>query len=170
MPKVDIYIETSSIFQGKTDRKCGYVLSTMVRNEEKTREGFGHFEGTYHQAVLTTAEEALKRMSVPCEICIHTRDAYVCSRIPKLEEIAGSGWKDSKGTSIKNAEEWEKIYTAVHSLPDTHRLTAKSGKHSYSEWLAEEMKKRDTGRIMGQSLESKARARPENNAMSGYHY
>ena len=68
MPKVDIYIETSSIFQGKTDRKCGYVLSTMVRNEEKTREGFGHFEGTYHQAVLTTAEEALKRMSVPCEM------------------------------------------------------------------------------------------------------
>ena len=63
MPKVDIYIETSSIFQGKTDRKCGYVLSTIIKHEEKTKEGFGHFTGTYHQAVLTVAAEAIGRVN-----------------------------------------------------------------------------------------------------------
>ena len=36
MTHVDIYLETSSIFQGITDRKCGYVLSVLVHNEEKT--------------------------------------------------------------------------------------------------------------------------------------
>ena len=46
MTHVDIYLETSSIFQGITDRKCGYVLSVLVHNEEKTREGFGHYKGT----------------------------------------------------------------------------------------------------------------------------
>lgn len=45
MTHVDIYLETSSIFQGITDRKCGYVLSVLVHNEEKTREGFGHYKG-----------------------------------------------------------------------------------------------------------------------------
>ena len=105
MPEVNIYIETDSVFQGKTDRKCGYVLSTMTNSGEKTKEGFGHAEGTYHQAVLITLSEALERMAVPCQICIHTRDTYVASRIPKLEEMAGSGWRDSKGELIKNGEE-----------------------------------------------------------------
>lgn len=76
--KVDIYIETSSIYQGITDRKCSYVLSVSIRNEERTKEGFGHLEGTWHQAVLVTLAEALERMTVPCEICIHTRD--VCGK------------------------------------------------------------------------------------------
>lgn len=168
--KVDIYIETSSTYQGITDRKCSYVLSTTIRNEERTREGFGHLEGTWHQAVLTALEEALERMTVPCEICVHTRDAYVCSRITKLEDLAGSGWRDSKGELIKNAEEWQRVYSAVHALPDAHKLTGISGKHSYSEWLREEMAKRDFGRTMGQRLESPARTGPTNNGMSGYHY
>ena len=72
MTHVDIYLETSSIFQGITDRKCGYVLSVLVHNEEKTREGFGHYKGTYHQTVLLTLAEALERMTVPSEICVHT--------------------------------------------------------------------------------------------------
>ena len=49
MWKVDIYLETDSTFQGKRERKCGYVLSTMVGNEEKTKENFGISKGTYHQ-------------------------------------------------------------------------------------------------------------------------
>lgn len=57
--KVDIYIETSSIYQGITDRKCSYVLSVSIRNEERTKEGFGHLEGTWHQAVLVTLAESM---------------------------------------------------------------------------------------------------------------
>ena len=38
MWKVDIYLETDSAFQGKRERKCGYVLATMVKNEEKTKK------------------------------------------------------------------------------------------------------------------------------------
>ena len=139
MTHVDIYLETSSIFQGITDRKCGYVLSVLVHNEEKTREGFGHYKGTYHQTVLLTLAEALERMTVPSEICVHTRDAYVSSRILKLEELAGSGWKDTKGEPIRNAEEWKRVYAAVHALPDAHQLSEKTEKHSYSGWLQEEM-------------------------------
>lgn len=168
--KVNIYIETSSTYQGITDRKCSYVLSVSIRNEERTREGFGHLEGTWHQAVLVTLAEALERMTVPCEICVHTRDAYVCSRISNLENLAGSDWKDSKGELIKNAEEWQRIYTAVHALPEAHKLSGKSEKHSYSGWLQEEMEKRECERTMGQRLEPAPRSGPTNNARTGYHY
>ena len=88
MWKVDIYLETDSTFQGKRERKCGYVLATMAKNEEKTKEDFGKSNGTYHQSVLVTLAEALSRMNVSSEICVHTQDGYVASRIPKLEEMA----------------------------------------------------------------------------------
>ena len=144
MTHVDIYLETSSIFQGITDRKCGYVLSVLVHNEEKTREGFGHYKGTYHQTVLLTLAEALERMTVPSEICVHTRDAYVSSR----------------------------IYAAVHALPDAHQLSEKTEKHSYSGWLQEEMEKRkdECRRTMGQRLEPETGTGSKNNGMSGCHY
>ena len=169
LKKVDIYIETSSTFQGATNRKCGYVLSVLVHNEEKTREGFGHYKGTYHQTVLLTLAEALERMTVPSEICVHTRDAYVSSRIMKLEELAGSGWKDTKGEPIRNAEEWKRVYAAVHALPDAHQLSEKTEKHSYSGWLQEEMEKRkdECRRTMGQRLEPETRTEPGRNGVSG---
>lgn len=172
MPEVNIYIETDSVFQGKTDRKCGYVLSAMTRHGEKTKEGFGHLEGTYHQTVLITLAEALERMAVPCHICVHTKDVYVASRILKLEEMAGSDWMDSKGKQIKNTEEWRRIYQAVHALPETHKLVTKTEKHSYSSWIQEEMIKRtnECKRIMGEGLEPPTRTEPKVNGMPGYHY
>jgi hypothetical protein len=104
--KVDIYIETSSQFQGKVERKCGYVLSTLLRGGEETRKHFGTVSGTYHQAVLLTIADALEHMTRSCKICIHTRDLYVGSRLEKITEMAGAGWMDSKGQPIKNKEEY----------------------------------------------------------------
>ena len=97
--KVSIYLETDSVFQGKRQRKCGYVLAVKIRGEEKTRESFGISSGTYHQTILRALIEALSRMTVSSEICIHTQDDYVASRIPKLEEMAGNGWTDTKKTA-----------------------------------------------------------------------
>lgn len=92
MWKVDIYLETDSTFQGKRERKCGYVLSAMVGNEEKTKENFGISKGTYHQSVLMALIEALSRMNVSSEICVHTQDSYVASRLLKLER-----WQEKAG-------------------------------------------------------------------------
>ena len=167
MWKVDIYLETDSTFQGKRERKCGYVLATMVNGEEKTKENFGKSNGTYHQSVLVTLAEALSRMNVSSEICVHTQDGYVASRIPKLEEMAGEGWRDGKGELIKNAVEWEQIYRLVHAFPDPHKMAARSEKHSYSTWLQEMMKKDGCKRIIGTGLESETRTESGINGVSG---
>ena len=134
MWKVDIYLETDSCFQGRKERKCGYVLATNVDNEEKTKENFEISKGTYHQTILRTLVDALSRMTAPSEICVHTQDEYVSSRIPKLEEMAAKGWK-----------EWERVYDLIHALPEQHEMSARTGKHSYSAWMQEEMKKWNCG-------------------------
>ena len=145
MWKVDIYLETDSCFQGRKERKCGYVLATNVDNEEKTKENFEISKGTYHQTILHTLIDALSRMTAPSEICVHTQDEYVSSRIPKLEEMAAKGWKDTKGKLIKNSKEWEQVYDLIHALPEQHEMSARTGKHSYSAWMQEEMKKWNCG-------------------------
>ena len=110
--------------------------------------------------------EALSRINVSSEICVHTQDSYVASRLLKLEEMAGEDWRDSKGELIKNAAEWEQVYRLIHAFPEAHKMTARSEKHSYSTWLQEMMKKNECGRIMGQGLESATRAESNDNGVS----
>ncbi len=55
--------------------------------------------------------EALSRMNVSSEICVHTQDSYVASRLLKLEEMAGTGdWQEghrfSSGASDADAADW----------------------------------------------------------------
>ena len=167
MWKVDIYLETDSTFQGKRERKCGYVLATMVKDEEKTKENFGKSNGTYHQSVLVTLAEVLSRMNVSSEICVHTQDGYVASRIPKLEKMAGEDWCDAKGNLIKNAQEWQQVYRNVHKFSEPHKVSAISGKHNSSMWLQEMMKKDECKRIIGTGLEPETRPESGNNGVSG---
>ena len=83
---------------------------------------------------------ALSRIRKTSNVCVHTEDVYVVSRIRKLPEMAAANWEDARGTRIGNAELWKRIWELI----EEHRLTltAKAGKHSYSNWLQEAMKKR----------------------------
>lgn len=170
MQRVDVFIETSSRFRGNVERKCGYVLSTQLRNEEKTRKHFGRVSGTYHQAVLLTMTDALDHLTKGCDVCFHISDLYVTSRMGKIREMADSGWLNAKGKPIANREEWRKVFKAMNQLPDAHEISAKTEKRSYSMWLREEMKRRECGRMLGQGLEPAPGTRHINNGMSGYHY
>ena len=169
MWKVDIYLDTDSTYQGKRQRKCGYVLATIVRDEEKTKESFAIANGTYHQTTLQTLIEALSRMTAPSQICIHTQDDYVTSRLTKLEEMAASGWMDTKKQPIKNQDEWKQIYNLIHAFPEAHKLSGKSEKHSYSTWMQEEMRKNECRRIMGERVESTPGAESGVNGIPGNH-
>lgn len=170
MQRVDVFIETSSRFRGNVERKCGYVLSTQLRNEEKTRKHFGRVSGTYHQAVLLTMTDALDHLTKGCDVYFHVSDLYVTSRLGKIREMADSGWLNAKEKPIANREEWRKVFKAMNQLPDAHEISAKTEKHSYSMWLREEMKRRECGRMLGQGLEPAPGTRYINNGMSGYHY
>lgn len=137
MWKVDIYLETDSKVQKNTERRCGYVLETICAGVTRTVEGFSCISGTYHSANLQNLAAALSRITKTSRICVHTEDAYVAAHIGKLSEMAGTDWKDSKGSLIRNADLWKSIW----ELAEKHQLemTANTDKHSYSGWLREQM-------------------------------
>lgn len=169
MWKVDIYLETDSTFQGKKHRRCGYVLATQLRTGEKTKGGFGYTEGTYHQAILKTLAEAFFRMNKSAEICVHTQDSYVNSRLLKLDEMAEAGWHNSKGELIKNAAEWKEVHEQFHQdFPQSHKLSTKCGKHCYSMWIEEQLKtNEECERPMGPRMESAPGSGSKDNGVPG---
>lgn len=170
MQQVNVFIETSSRFRGNAERKCGYVLSTQLRAGEGTKEHLGRVTGTYHQAILLTMVDALDHMTRACDVCFYISDLYVTSRLERITEMAESGWLDTKGKPIANREEWRKLFKSMNQLPDAHKISAKTEKHSYSVWLREEMKHDECERILGQGLEPAPGTGHINNGMSGYHY
>lgn len=71
------------------------------------------------------------------EICIHTKDTFVASRVLRISDLAAGGFKDTKGNEIKNADEWRKVYEPIDRLK--LEVSSSAGTHSYSQWLQEEM-------------------------------
>ena len=163
MWKVDIYLETDSKVQKNIDRRCGYVLETICAAAIRTVEGFSRISGTYHSANLQNLADALSRITKTSRICVHTEDAYVAAHIRKLSEMAETDWKDSKGSLIRNADLWKKIW----ELAEKHRLdiTANTDKHSYSGWLQEQMAAGRCEKDVEKQTERKVMCQ-----MSGYHY
>lgn len=141
--KVDIYLETDKQSQGCTKRKYGYVIQAMRNGEPETRDGFGTITGTYHQSNLHALSDALERFHAKCQICIHTKDAFVAARILRISDMEAAGYKDTKGKQIRNAEEWGDLYKKISKYE--FEITSATGKHEYSEWLQEEMKKYEVG-------------------------
>lgn len=130
MWKVDIYLEADSKAQKNTERKCAYILETICAGAIKTAEGFQCISGTYHSATLQNLVAALSRIRKTSNVCVHTEDVYVVSRIRKLPEMAAANWEDARGTRIGNAELWKRIWELI----EEHRLTltAKAG-NTYSQ-------------------------------------
>ena len=78
--KVNIYLETDKQSQECMQRKYGYVIETIFKGTPITREGFGSIEGTYHKTNLQALIKALGHFHKECEVCVHTRDAFVATR------------------------------------------------------------------------------------------
>ena len=141
MWKVDIYLEADSKAQKNTERKCAYILETICAGAIKTAEGFQCISGTYHSATLQNLVAALSRIRKTSNVCVHTEDVYVVSRIRKLPEMAAANWEDARGTRIGNAELWKRIWELI----EEHRLTltAKAGKGQKCYFQNKKVRKRE---------------------------
>ena len=118
MYKVDIYLAQSTASLSKDERWHGYVVACIKNGEEKTVNGFGHIFGTYHEATLRSLSDALDRLNQSCEV---------------------NNYLNAKGEPIKHAELWEEVYVRTRG----QLIVAEEGRHSYSEWLDTEMKRRE---------------------------
>ena len=140
MKRADIFLEMSNHSMKTMERQYGYVLQCEVAGENKTREGFGMATGTYHQVILLALIEAMERFHEPCEICIHSEDAFVLNMMEyNLESWANNEFQTAKGKPVANQEEWMQIW----ELSKEHLILTEPGEHEYSGWLLSEMKEKE---------------------------
>ncbi|MBQ6384740.1 MAG: hypothetical protein IJJ38_01040 [Lachnospiraceae bacterium] len=137
MYRTHIYIETDTRAPQSVPRWYGYVLTVDGRTE--TREAFGTMTGTFHETVLTAACRALGRFTQNCEIVIHTEDGYVAGMFSRqLPAWEANGYRTKKGEALKDAELWRELRAKTRN----QKISFETGRHSFSEWLIGEMKRR----------------------------
>lgn len=134
----EIYIETDSTKPGISKKCYGYVLACKLHGEVRTKEGYGYVEGTYHHAVLTAMVDAIERFVRPCEICIHTEDAYVLNMMENyLDDWVENDFRNSRGKPVNNVDKWREL----QEKREEHKLSTQPGKHEYSIWLRDAIEK-----------------------------
>lgn len=103
--QVDIFLVISSRTPGKT-KKAGYKYILVCNG--RSVEGTGELtDTTGHRLVMICAIEALKRMTKPSMITIHTDCRYLINN--KMQEWKDAGWK-RQGGELKNADLWKQLY------------------------------------------------------------
>ena len=74
----------------------------------------GAFETTNNRMELTAAIEALKALSEPCTVTLHTDSTYVKDGITKwIDNWKNNGWRTAAKKPVKNADLWKDLDLAV---------------------------------------------------------
>lgn len=137
MKVVHIYAESNTENFRCIDRGVGYVLELVTNKATYTRENFWLKIGTYNEAILSAFNEALERMTEKCEIHLHTQNKFLLNMIgsPTQALWEKSGFRNSKGKEIANADLWKEFA----KVADGHQITTEEGIHSYYRWMQEQM-------------------------------
>lgn len=131
--KVEIYLEASSRYQAAHSRKACYLLEAEIDGVPYTRHGILESDATYHAAMLNALKAATARLKKPVDVCVHTEDTYIVSRLKELNLLRCSGYRNRDGTMIAYADEWKDIADHMRNVD------VKAGPHSYSEWMQRQM-------------------------------
>lgn len=137
MKRVNIYIATDSKNTRKSKRKFGFVLECELAGNPFTKEGFGEAESTYNGITLIAINKALERLNQCCEVHIHIENGFIANMIENnLDNWAGTDFKTKKGKPIENQDEWKRLWEQSQK----QLIIMAAGRHSYSNWLEEQMK------------------------------
>lgn len=137
MEDVDIYIESDSITPKEKKRQYMYLLECRSL-PGNTRSGGSSLTGTYNMATLKALEEAMERIRKPCRIYIHSRNEWMISMIEhQLQIWKEKEFRNGKGNPIANFILWKQIA----ELAEGHELIGIKGKHIYTSWMYDQMKK-----------------------------
>lgn len=138
MMEVHIYIGTDSKAPRTQVRKYGYVLACTLKGKLKTKQEFKETKGTYNRATLEAITEAVARVVKPSEIHIHTENAFILTMLEEnLDKWEQNGYVTTKGESVANGDLWKQLKEKAGE----HLLLSEPGKHEYSMWIQEQLKR-----------------------------
>jgi ribonuclease HI len=139
MHEVNLYIVT----KGNVKYSAGYwsyVLETIINEKTYTKEDKG-IEGqvTKNSIELIALYRALKRLTKPCHITLHTANTYLFGVIHNnwMEVWTNSGWRTAKGEPVKNCVYWSEIWQRLKG----HKLKVELCKtQPYKKWQENEIR------------------------------
>lgn len=139
MDIVNIYLYTNIKSNKPKEGAYAYLLEVIGNDHQTYKE-----PATLHKIIETTdssrgaeikaLREALERLSKPCELRIYGTVPNLMATLQNnwYKHWHDSGWVNSKGETVQNAEEWQQIY----ELLEKHKITFTSlERHSYSSWF-----------------------------------
>lgn len=138
MMEVHIYIGTDSKAPRTQVRKYGYVLACTLKGKLKTKQEFKETKGTYNRVTLEAITEAVARVVKPSEIHIHTENAFILTMLEEnLDKWEQNGYVITKGEPVANGDLWKQLKEKAGE----HLLLSEPGKHEYSMWIQEQLKR-----------------------------
>lgn len=136
--EVHIYIGTDSKAPRTQVRKYGYVLACTLKGKLKTKQEFKETKGTYNRVTLEAITEAVARVVKPSEIHIHTENAFILTMLEEnLDKWEQNGYVTTKGEPVANGDLWKQLKEKAGE----HLLLSEPGKHEYSMWIQERLKR-----------------------------
>lgn len=136
--EVHIYIGTDSKAPRVQPRKYGYVLACTLKGKLETKQGFKETKATYNRATLEAITEAVGRVVKPSEIHIHTENAFILTMLEEnLDRWEQNGYVTTKGEPVANRDLWKQLKEKAGE----HLLLSEPGKHEYSMWIQEQLKR-----------------------------
>ncbi len=91
----------------------GIVLTHEASGKTKHIAG-GRKDATNQQMELLAAITALRRLTSPCTVTIHTDSKYLAAGWSEwLDEWIERGWKTAKHKPVKNADLWQQLVEAA---------------------------------------------------------
>ena len=136
--EVHIYIGTDSKAPRVQVRKYGYVLACTLKGKLETKQGFKETKATYNRAPLEAITEAVGRVVKPSEIHIHTENAFILTMLEEnLDRWEQNGYVTTKGEPVANRDLWKQLKEKAGE----HLLLSEPGKHEYSMWIQEQLKR-----------------------------
>lgn len=125
-----------------------YVLE-LIRTDKapaKTKDRMMEVEDTYHASILHTIASALAELIAKnnIDLHVHTRDSFVASCLEKnIQTWKENGFKKRDGSPVTNSLLWSSISMNLERiLPQGQQVHGHQEKHSYYQWMMEQMKKR----------------------------
>lgn len=111
MGRVEIYLGALTHSRGEGKTAYAYRLEYKKRDGQMhIRNGDGVLlQATKNRATVQAAVEALRRITRPIEITIHTDSDYFKRIFPELEKYQEMGWKTKSNKDLKNADLWRLI-------------------------------------------------------------
>ena len=140
MKKVNIYTATTFRGMKPQDGAIGYVLEYVSADGKEATKTHTEklIQSTPNYAELRALNDALERMTMPCELVIYTESGYIKRGLEYwVKGWERSNWKSAHGKEIKHKNEWKMLYEKLQQ----HQYTINAGmQHRYRGWMEMQLK------------------------------